>query len=63
MYVCECEHVGVFMPEYSSYTAACVHHSTNDTFISSNLFSLAMNYAVSYPLHTVIYTGCIYVNM
>ena len=50
MYVYVCMYVGVFMPEYNSYTAACVHHSANDTFISGNLFSLAMNYAVSSPL-------------
>ena len=52
-------YVGVFLPEYSSYTAACVLHTTNDTFISGNLFSLAMNYAVSRP-HVYMYV-CMYV--
>lgn len=35
----------MFIPEYKSYSAACVLHSTQDTFFSSNLYSIGMNYA------------------
>jgi hypothetical protein len=37
----------LFVPEYNSYMSACVHHSSNHTFLSRNLNSAAFNYASS----------------
>lgn len=34
------------MPGYQSYMGSCVYHTSNHTFVSRNLNSLAFNYAV-----------------
>lgn len=35
------------MPFLNTYKNACVHHTINDTFLSSNLGSLAFDYSTS----------------
>lgn len=34
-----------YVPIYNEYVAACVEHTRNDTFLTSNLYSIAYNYA------------------
>ena len=38
-------YLALLVPEYHSYTRACVQHSSNSTYISRNLYSAAVNYA------------------
>lgn len=37
--------IAVAVPEYHSYVNTCVHHSQNQTFLSSTIRSAAVNYA------------------
>jgi hypothetical protein len=34
-----------YVPLYNDYVGACVEHTKNDTFLTSNLYSIAYNYA------------------
>eukprot|EP01039_Chlorochromonas_danica_P005595 gene5595-6160_t len=37
--------IAVLIPEYQGYVAMCVVHTTNSTFLSSNLYAASYNYA------------------